>query len=235
MKEKFSLNKLYIFIGIAAAVTALLLLIMPKAHWLTWRPVFIIIAAVLFVGGWALPFILNMKSLDKVAGEAIGAIYFKGLIFYSAVMVLLILLVLIGLFSLKWAFALLVLVLIGFGLFILFSGALVKHVSDVAESEMKKTAVLDELKSKAESLSALVNADPGASVETKQTIKKIAQDIRYLSPSDNPQAIACEGEMLSTIEMLMNTNMVSDASRAAGLSDALSALKRTCLQRKNIY
>ncbi len=235
MKEKFSLNKLYIFIGIAAAVTAILLLIMPKAHWLSWRPVFIIIAAVLFIGGWALPFIYNLKSMDKVAGVTIGAVYFKGLLIYSAAMVLLILLVLIGLFNLKWAFALLVLVLIAFGLFVLLSGALAEHVSKVAQSEMEKTVVLDELKSKAEALSELASAEPGLSVETKQTIKKIAQDIRYLSPSDNPQAIAQEGEMLSVIETLIDTDMASDPAQAAELSKALSSLKRTFLQRKNIY
>ena len=108
---------------------------------------------------------------------------------------------------------------------------------NVREEETEKTAYLSELKNKCSMLNTRISGTPGISEEAKTTLVQFEKDIRYMSPSDNPQAVQLEKQMLAIINYLNDSGILTrDSEQTADIVNRqLQELAILCRQRKMIY
>ena len=182
-----------------------------------------------------LPLMLVSARGGIVSAFASGAVYYKGLA---------------GFITVSLAAAVLALTILPLGiaiaaeciaLFILlicvFASAFAKeHIENVQVNENIKKSVVEQLRSRAGRLKAKAAVlDPHSSVRI--AAEKIAEDMRYLSPSDSPDAQDIERRMLAALDaILMDSFFVSGGSGSAEVIEGkLSLFDDLYRERKSIY
>lgn len=79
------------------------------------------------------------------------------------------------------------------------------NIIDVEESEDVKKALISELRSKAQMLSSFDDNLGNMSSDMVKAIKKIDEDMRYLSPSSSSEAQELESQMLTVIDSILSS------------------------------
>lgn len=90
-----------------------------------------------------------------------------------------------------------------FLIYIYFACATDSHIASVNKMEKVKRSGVDELRTKTEKLKIRSEILPSDYEDIKAKISKLSDDMRYLSPSDNDEAIRLENELISRIDGLI--------------------------------
>lgn len=185
---------------------------------------FVTVAALLAYIVVAAPLSLSFKFNNGIIVG--GIIYYRGASMFGAASMALAVFAVVTMRVTKLLIVLEAIALFVFAIYVLLSYTAGKHVERVKEKEQKKNAVLSVLKSNALQLKIMADTLDDDAAETKNLLNKVADGIRFLSPSENPEAVALERKIIGMIAAI-NLNEVSSAQ--------LKELELTINQRKVLY
>lgn len=235
-KNDYSIIKIVIFLlgFIVIALAAVLLkdLIMAK----TGVYIFSFITVELLYAAAMFPIILGRFYAKNTHMIASGMVYYKGMIIYAVISVADIVFALRSI-KLTLAITIELAALFVFLVYIFLARIASDNIIDVEESEDVKKALISELRSKAQMLSSFDDDLGNMSSDMVKAIKKIDEDMRYLSPSSSSEAQELESQMLTVIDSILS----SGCFRAGGngsyelLEAKLKEFDLLYKQRKNIY
>lgn len=181
-----------------------------------------------------LPFISGLISGNTAQLVVSGAVYYKGMSAYAVVSAVAVYLA-FSVIPLKFAVAIQLVALFIFLIYVFMSKVTSDTIGGVEEEEAAKKSMISEMRSKAYQLSLMTeNQD---SKKVKDAVKRMNDDLRYLSPNGSQEAYDLECRMSAVID-----SMISDAYfRSAGVmsSETLETkfedFEFLYKQRKNIY
>ncbi len=154
--------------------------------------------------GWFAPFVLNLNDNKGTGNLFIGeGIYYKGILVYTICSLVIVGGTWIGLFSFKLALVLALASLVLLGMYIYLSFSSAEHIYAVKESQDALTSNLAELKRAVSSLTASLDAYE-RNDDVRHEVDNLCSNLRYLSPSKDPEARNLEIEMLTMIKDLGN-------------------------------
>lgn len=110
-----------------------------------------------------------------------------------------------------------------------------EHIDDSLRNEDVKKSVVTELRNRAAKLTAMTS-----SLESENKIRanarKIEENMRYLSPSDNPEAREIELQMLAKLNAILNDPLLTSSAGAenASLSGKFNDFDVLYKERKSI-
>ena len=202
-------------------------------RWLTCTTVIL-----LYLAGTLPVLMMEVRSLkDADPLFLAGAVYFRGFVAYALVSI-------VRIFLIQW-------MIIGFAsalvseltaLFVFFVYVYLacftgNHTESVAEYERAKTADLDEIRENLQMLEAKAKLLGEEQKEVCEKIKKLRENVRYLSPSDRETAESLEREMLAQIAEISSDPLFQGNGNSCNdrILQKLNDLDILYRQRKSIY
>lgn len=235
-KNTFPLRLILVIVG-AVVIGTVTALVMPDYLKDSWRHIFIYISVALVYCAWALPLLVMGTSTPGGSFWATAAVYWAGQSVFTGISVWLIKATVTGVLPMKLTFG--IELAAAFILVIYIFMAIRTHIQheNVREEEAEKTAYLSELKNKSGMLNARITSTPGVSEEAKAALAQFEKDIRYMSPTDSPQAVQLEKQMLAIINYLNDSGILARDSEQTTeiVNRQLQELAILCRQRKMIY
>lgn len=218
-----SLPRLVLFLAGAVILGLLIWFGVPPILWQGNVIAFLIVAALLVYAALLLPVVFHFVLGDgMIVG---GIIYFRGAVLFGVLSLGLMLWALLSQDVSKLLIVLELAVIFVFAVYILISYYTASHVTNVRNAEMNKKDALDCLKSRALQMQTTVDLKTGDQ-EVRTAVKKLAESIRFLSPSEAPEARRLEEAMIQKLTTLdLRTNAMPD----------LQELESMLRQRKSIY
>ena len=180
----------------------------------------------------ATPFIAPLLHSDKLDALFTGGIiYARGACVYLILSILILFAAITGTFRIGILYLFQLTALFVLILYLYLSLGAASFTSGVQKYEKDKSADLDKVKSEAKMLStSLSGMDPD--ICTK--MGKIAEDIRYISPSDDGRARNLEVQMLDLLDEMNDRRNMEPFDKAA-FRKYLDQLQALTAQRKNYY
>ena len=179
-----------------------------------------------------LPFvidILNETSLNFVFTG--GIVYYRGAIIYTIIALILMWMDISGLARMKVLYIGFLVALFVYFVYVYLACVAGEHTEKVIQHNQEKKAVLDEVKFRANSLINITENNQDNLLQSE--LQKIQEDIRYISPSDDPRAADLEYQILDLIDDLTNIQNGKETGNSTG--EDLKKLKLAVKQRKDIY
>lgn len=179
-----------------------------------------------------LPFVIDI--LSEVSKDFVftgGIVYYRGALVYTVIAVILMWIDLSGAGSMRFLYIGFLIALFVYLVYVYLACVAGSHTENVIQHNQEKKAVLDETKFQADSLVNLLESTDDVSLCGQ--VEKIRDDIRYLSPSDDPRAADLEYQILDLLEDLMKAEQ-NHGSQTQKEED-LKRLKLAVKQRKSIY
>ena len=106
-----------------------------------------------------------------------------------------------------------------------------KHIENVQATEDQKRVLIDEVRKASLSLNIVAQSLPDEFAPQKKQIEAIKEELRYLSPSSNGEALRLEESILKQLQDLKN-----DCISGQGILPGRISLINACIaERKNIY
>ena len=239
MKKDFSIFKLLIFmLGVAVIVLAAFL-IGPVWEIDTWRIAYSWISIGLIYTAFALPLVLHNGMQDEDSTHVFigGIVYYRGVIVYTIVSLGIICLV--EFLRIHAAYAVVAQCVMIFAFMVYFFVACFTddHIVTVSRQERSKMAVLQVLRRKSDNLAIKAETLGDVHKNIKDDIVGIKDDIRYLSPSDDPAAFDLEKKMENAIDEISGNDIWVMKENVSGqfVEKQLADLKVLIAQRKKIY
>ncbi|MCR5768785.1 MAG: hypothetical protein K6G45_09890 [Lachnospiraceae bacterium] len=237
MKKLTNGSKIVIFLfGIAVlAISAFLLSQFSKTDVGKFVITCIIIAVIYILA--FLPFFIEIFSSRNEAGRVISnVIYYKGMIPFTVASLMIIIFMYIGL-PVRFA---VIAQGICFAVFLIyfFLACFTKgHIENIAVEEEKKKSTVAFLREKTKLLAIEADQLNGNNIDLKNSLKKLAEDFRYLSPSENQAAIDLDNKMIRIIEEFLSdfSSIQINDSASSGLNEKVKELELLFKQRKSIY
>lgn len=220
---------LYLF-GLIIIILAAIFWTIPSL--LLWRSVYfwlLVLSVYLII---FLPFVIDIlpeKSLHFVFTG--GIVYYRGAVTYTVIALILMWLDLSGIAGMRFLYIGFLIALLVYLVYVYLACIAGTHTEKVIRHNQEKKAVLDEVKFKTESLINI--AESNQNEQLLNELQKIQEDVRYISPSDDPRALDLEYQILDLIDDL--TNMQNGKDTESGFEDDLKKLKLAVKQRKSIY
>lgn len=221
--KSFSTARLILFLLGEVVLGLAIWFAVPSIFWKIGVVSFLIVTALVVYVALLLPLVFSFEVTDGVFVG--GAIYYRGAVILSVLSVLLMRIVLLSHRVTPFYVVLELAAIIVFVGYILFSYTAASHTHEVQSMEEQKKGTLNLLKQKAVELQMIVDRSESDD-KVKSNVKKLAENIRFLSPSDNPEARRLEDALIEKIVMLDLNNI------AASDLKELDFLYR---QRKSIY
>lgn len=192
---------------------------------------------VMYVFAFA-PLCFKLSSYKKTGNIIIGgAIYYKGCVAYIVLSIGNIVRIFTRMAPLVPAIIIQLIILFIFVLYVYMASASTNHIADVKDYEDAKTSQLNMLKDMSRQMMALADSSNKCDAELKNKIKAFADNMRFLSPTDNTMAGALEKQMLSIVHQILNSGYLMN-----GNDTNINDIKRMfndldCLyqQRKAVY
>ena len=155
-------------------------------------------------------------------------VYYRGFVFYALASAAIIVL-LFRILELKYAILLQVAVLISY----LVSG----HVKNVAETENAKTAPVDSLRARAQSLVILTDRLGAEDEDIRRMARNLSDDLRYLTPSNDPNAQNLDNQISLMLDSLTSDGyfMRPNPQARENVIRKFDALRTLFAQRKAIF
>lgn len=239
MNKDFSIFKLMIFmLGLAVIVLAAFL-IGPVWEIDTWRIVYSWISIGLIYTAFALPLVLHNGMYDEDSTHVFigGIVYYRGVIVYTIVSLGIICLV--EFLRIHTAYAVVAQFVMIFAFMVYFFMACFTddHIVTVSRQERAKMAVLQVLRRKSDNLAIKAETLGDVHKNIKDGIAGIKDDIRYLSPSDDPVAFDLEKKIENAIDEISGNDIWIMKENVSGqfIEKQLADLKVLIAQRKKIY
>lgn len=234
MKDNFSVGRLLLFIaGIAVAAALPVLLFSVTTRGREMAPIFSGAFVLIFIG-YALPLVFNYRKEEADSVIIGGTVYYKGIGVFTAVSLIALFLLYQGILPLGATAAVILLMFMVVSVYIYLTYMTQKHVKDVGEEEkVKKSSVIDLRHDTSELAMKLAGKFPENEVLLKKA-KKISEDLRYLSPSDNTEAKRIEKEMSKALSDLIK-KLSTGACSADAVEEQVDAIGMLYQQRKSIF
>lgn len=168
-----------------------------------WQLEYAVVSVGLVYLAFFFPTVLSFRSKDSSGGIFVaGALYYKGAIGFLIASVGLVSTLFRVPIKLQYAILYHLFIIFVFVIYIYFACATDSHIARVNRMEKAKRSGVDELRAKAERLNIKSGNLPNGYEDIKTKIQKISDDMRYLSPSNNAEAIRLEDELISKINGL---------------------------------
>lgn len=191
--------------------------------------IYIAAAVPLFLMEWK-----NCRNYDPLFTG--GAVYYRGFVIYAAVSIFRIYLIQIMAISVAVAVITQLAALFVFVVYVFLACVSGHHTEQVQRREHLKTAGLDQLREKFQMLYTQAEILGEDQEQIKVLVKKLGEDVRYLSPSDRKTAQSLEKEMLALVDGIAADPVFRgnpDCSTEE-IMKKLNELDLLCRQRKNI-
>lgn len=203
MKKDYTLIKSILFAVGLLVIIAAAIVIYPIQHFLPWQHwIFWAVIAVLYCAIF-LPMVAHTREVKDATRVFVGgAVYYRGVLIFGIVSA--IILVFAFLFPVSSSLyiilecAAVVLFLLYFFLACFTSG----HIGEVEEAEKDKLWSVSDLRKKAESLSARAAGLGSENKEVAQLAEKFAEDMRYLAPSEDQEALELESRIAIMLDQI---------------------------------
>ena len=220
---------LFIF---GAVIIILASILVPLRMLLLTTRIFVWIAVFVMYLVIATPFIAPLLHSDKLDALFTGGIiYARGACVYLILSILILFAAITGTFRIGILYLFQLTALFVLILYLYLSLGAASFTSGVQKYEKDKSADLDKVKSEAKMLStSLSGMDPD--ICTK--MGKIAEDIRYISPSDDGRARNLEVQMLDLLDEMNDRRNMEPFDKAA-FRKYLDQLQALTAQRKKYY
>ena len=238
MENKYPIMKILVFLLGMIVITVSGILLQPYFKIDTGKIIFVAISVFLMYITVFLPVLLKSFSPQNADRVFVGgAVYFIGMVVYLLVSIILIVGI-INVLSLRIAVVVQLVAVFVFSIYVLTACYTSDYIKDVNKSEGKKKNLVLILREKTSRLDSFAEGlKDENNKELKESIKKLSEDFRYLSPSDNNHAVELEQRMLVIVDDLltdryftMSENM--DKSLVEKKIDELNVIFN---QRKKIY
>lgn len=145
------------------------------------------------------PFLTSFVSGDTAKVVISGTVYYKGMWLYGVISAANIYLA-IKVLPLAVSVAIQLVVLFIFAIYIFMAKATSDTISSVEENENIQKSLITEMRNKAYQL--LLMTDSSDDPKVRDAVKKINDDLRYLSPSSSPEAYDLECRMSTLIDSM---------------------------------
>lgn len=235
-KRNFSIPRLAIFFVGLVFLTIIFQVVQPNYLSVTWRGPFINVILVLIYIGYGLPLVFRYFEEMKAGGFFVGgALYYRGLRLYTAINLVLIALIATTLLPLKFAIIVELVSIFVFIIYTYMSMATSQHIVNVGEQEKAKVATLKYLKQKVMELQVKTSAMSGDRSDIRERCAKLADNLNYLSPSDNEQALQLESRLLDAVTYLVVSDMTPGKEADSIIRQQLAEIETLYQMRKNIY
>lgn len=222
--RSFSPTRLILFLFGAAAIGLVIWFVIPDALREAHAMAFLILTALLIYAAALLPLVFYLRMTD---GTLIGGIiYYRGVAVFGALSAALMLIVLLTMRVKPLIIILELLFVVVFAVYETVSFSVAAHIDNVQRAETMKRDTLDYLRRKAAELQIRTDALDAGDRETRAAVQRLAEDLRFLSPSDQAQAVNLERQIAAKIDSL-------DLSRDPG--PQLKELQTLIRLRKSIY
>lgn len=106
-----------------------------------------------------------------------------------------------------------------------------KHIQTVQATQRQNRALIDELRRVSISLNIVVNNMPDEFAMQKKQVESIKEELRYLNPSSNTEALRLEESLLKQLQELKNECIAGQEI----LPGRLTLINACIAERKNIY
>lgn len=179
-----------------------------------------------------LPFVIDI--LSETSRNFVftgGIVYYRGAIIYTVIALILMWLDLSGLAGMRFLYIGFLTALFVYLVYVYLACIAGSHTENVIQHNQEKKAVLDEVKFRTNSLVNIVENNQDDHLQSE--LQKIQEDIRYISPSDDPRAADLEYQILDLIDDL--TSAQNEKNHENRTEDDLKKLKLAVKQRKSIY
>lgn len=166
-----------------------------------------------------------------------GAVYYRGIMIYALISLVGILLN--QFMTIRFSTAVLIQAIAVFvWLLYAYCACAAGHAtSSVALREKKKTEYLDQMREKMQVLKVKAEQLDEEQKSLKEMMRKLCDSVRYLSPSDQQQAVELERQMLLMIEEISMDPVLAGNRNSSEqqLKEKLKQLELLYKQRKNVY
>lgn len=236
MAENKSLTiKLSLFVA-GAIIIILGFMMIPIPMVDSWTSGYILVSVFLMYTAVFLPFLLHFFRKEK-AGAVFtgGSVYYKGLMVYIAVSLLIMKMTAVKVFSHKVTIIAQLAALLVIAVFINLAETASEHTAAVEKEEHEKSEVLNEIKKNARNLTAAAESISSLDAGLKKKIEDFAENIRYVSPSSDSNAADLENMMYELLECISSDIGHYSLAKEKTLSEKVDQITLLCLQRKNIY
>lgn len=237
MKKNYSPIKIILFIAgfiiilAAAYLTYPIFTIRLWKHILIWFDVAFVYCAVF------LPMVIGKRGSRDAARVFVGgAVYYRGVIIYAIISIVLIVIALQLIVSPVIIILAQCVVVLIFLVYFFLACFTTGHISEVERAENSKTAMVKTLKMQASSLQVKANGLGDEHKNVKDAAGRLADNMRYLSPTDDPEAVRLEQRMYVMIDSISTDPLFSFGMNTSSeqVMRKFSELNMLYEQRKNI-
>ena len=177
---------------------------------------------------------LTVRNADRKVISLV--VYYRGFVVYALLSAAIIVL-LFKFLELKYAILLQVAVLILFAVYVGVSYLVSGHVKNVAEAETAKTATVESLRARAQSLVILTDRLGDGDNDIREMARKLSDDLRYLTPSNDQNARNLDDQISMMLDSLTSDSYFvrPNTQSRENVVRKLDALKTLFAQRKAIF
>ena len=177
---------------------------------------------------------LTVRNADRKVISLV--VYYRGFVVYALLSAAIIVL-LFKFLELKYAILLQVGVLILFAVYVGVSYLVSGHVKNVAETETAKTATVESLRARAQSLVILTDRLGDGDNDIREMARKLSDDLRYLTPSSDANARNLDDQMSMMLDSLTSDSYFvrPNSQSRENVVRKFDALKTLFAQRKAIF
>ena len=177
---------------------------------------------------------LTVRNADRKVISLV--VYYRGFVVYALLSAAIIVL-LFKFLELKYAILLQVGVLILFAVYVGVSYLISGHVKNVAEAETAKTATVESLRARAQSLVILTDRLGAEDDDIREMARKLSDDLRYLTPSNDQNARNLDDQISMMLDSLTSDSYFvrPNTQSRENVVRKLDALKTLFAQRKAIF
>ncbi len=233
MKRLSTLNWITLVAGVAIIVICFFMLGDGLARDIFWLDmiVSVIVYCLLFFRT-----VRPMIDLNDETGRDVGSLglNWTSVLLYSIIAI--VLMIVLQLNEVEFKYQILSQVILAFLLLIaqLVSSGISSKTAEVYHAEKKLKSGLERLRREIRSLERSAMTTPGLPAQIHQQISDINSQLRYLSPSDNPEATELEEEMSDQI--LRIKSLCSDYEvNAEMIAGSFDMVRQLLKERKSIY
>lgn len=161
------------------------------------------------------PIFLSGFTKKIAIAAASAAVYYKGVSVYALATVADIVLAMTRI-PLGAAIAIECTALFVFAVYVLLTCFTFGHLSNTDRAEKAKLSGITRLREKSAQLAATVSSVSATNRNFSDAVAKIAENMRYLSPNDSPEAYELENYMCTVLDMMLS----DDYLRSGGMNGA---------------
>jgi len=236
MKDQSFGAKIVVFVlGIAVIAAGAFLLISDREYDIAKFIISCIVVMIVYILAF-LPILIEGFFRSNVSAMVIGGVvYYRGMIPYACASIAIIVRMYMGL-PIRFAILAQCISLAVFLLYFFLSFFTQAHIENVAAAEETKKAGVMLLREEGNQLALAADRLGEKDKDLKESIKKLAGDFRFLSPSDNERAIELEDRMIRLLEELNADRIFANSENRdlTSVREKVGELDYLYKQRKSI-